>query len=297
VETTGAAYLATNVVIATGSFQQPKIPPFAAGLPPAIKQLHTSQYRNPGVLPPGAVLVVGSGQSGCQIAEELYQSGRKVFLCVGSAGRAPRRYRGRDIMEWLKDSGFLDQTPASLPSPAARFAANPHVSGRDGGHDLNLHRFAREGVVLLGRLVGPAEGEPGVLVVAPGLHSTLERVDQFEANLLKFVDTYIAASGIDAPAEAITRLTDGFAQPERERLDLAAEGITSIIWAGGYRFDFSWIDLPVLDEAGYPVQTRGVTAYPGLYFLGMNWLHTRKSALLIGVGEDAAHLAEHIAGR
>ena len=154
----GSDFEAQNVVVATGMYQRPKIPAFSSGLPTDILQLHSGQYRNPAGLPPGAVLVVGSGQSGCQIAEELYKSGRRVYHSIGSAGRAPRRYRGKDAYEWLVLAGFFDRTPDMLPSPKARFAPDPHLSGAGGGHTLNLHRFARDGVTLLGHLRGVSDG-------------------------------------------------------------------------------------------------------------------------------------------
>ena len=156
VKTEAGMVQARNVVIATGSFQKPKIPAFASNLPTDILQLHSGFYRNPAQLPDGAVLVVGAGQSGLQIAEELYQSGRKVYLSVGFAPRAPRRYRGRDVFAWLVDVGFFEQTPDKLPSPKARFGANPQLSGKNGGHSLNLHQFARDGVTLLGHIAGAA---------------------------------------------------------------------------------------------------------------------------------------------
>ena len=283
----GTRIAAANVVLATGSFQRPKLPAIAADLPGAIVQLHSGQYRNPAQLPAGAVLVVGSGQSGAQIAEELYQAGRTVYLSVGSAGRAPRRYRGRDTWEWLSLCGFLDRTVDKLPAPQARFAANPHISGRDGGHTLNLHQFARNGVHLLGHVVTANEGK---LTLAPDLHESLARVDQFEARLLAMIDDYITRSGLDAPVESLPQLRDGFATEPVQDLDLAASGIASVIWATGYRFDFSLVKLPILDASGYPVQDRGVTAYPGLYFVGLNWLHSQKSGLLQGVGDDATHI-------
>ena len=282
---------AANVVLATGSFQQPNLPTFAAALPNHILQLHSGQYRNPAALPPGAVLVVGSGQSGAQIAEELYQHGRTVYLCVGSAGRAPRRYRGRDTWEWLSLCGFLDRTVDKLPSLQARFAANPHISGRDGGHTLNLHQFARDGVRLLGRLTSAGKGK---ISLAPDLHESLARADQFEARLLAMIDDYIDRTGITAPVEQIPQLSDGFATVIVQELDVASAGITSVIWALGYRFDFDLVKLPVLDVYGYPVQQRGVTAFPGLYFVGLNWLHSQKSGLLQGVGDDAAAVAAHL---
>jgi putative flavoprotein involved in K+ transport len=292
VETSAGEYTAANVVIATGFFQQPRIPAFSANISAAVKQLHSGEYRNPGALPPGAVLVAGSAQSGCQIAEELYQSGRKVYLCVGgSSGRAPPRYRGRGVTRWLHQLGFFDRTVDKLPSPKAKFAGNPHVSGKAGGHTLNLHQFARDGVTLLGRIT---DAQGSTIMLAPDLKESLARVDKFETDLVKAIDEHIAASGLDAPVETLPQLNDGYAAEVITTLDLTAAGITSLIWALGYTFDFRWIHLPVLDDDGYPVQQRGVTAFPGLYFVGLHWLHTSKSALLFGVGDDAAHIAAHI---
>lgn len=285
---------AHNVVIATGLFQRAKIPQFAAGLPSHVQQMHSEQYRNPASLPPGAVLVVGSGQSGCQIAEELHRAGRRVFHSIGGAGRAPRRYRGKDTYEWLTLAGFFDRTPAMLPAPKARFAANPHVSGAGGGHDLNLHQFARDGITLLGHLCAAEQGKVGL---ASDLHESLARCDQAEARALGLIDNYIARSGLDAPPGRLQMLRDGYDQPIVTELDVRAAEITTVIWAAGYSFDFSLVKLSVTDSDGFPVQQRGVTAYPGLTFVGMPWLHTQKSGLLLGVGEDAAFIAEHIAAR
>ncbi len=292
VQTQDMAITAQNVVIATGLFQRARIPAFAAGLPATVEQLHSEQYRNPAALPPGGVLVVGSGQSGCQIAEELQKSGRRVFLSIGGCGRAPRRYRGKDIFAWLEAIGFLDRPPGALPSPAARFAANPHVSGAGGGHDLNLHRFARDGITLLGRLRGAAAGH---ITLAADLHASLAKADQFETQLLDRIDGYISRNGVDAPFEARPVWRDGFDQPQLTELDLAAVGIGAVVWAAGYSFDFDLVKLPVTDADGFPVQQRGVTNFPGLYFVGLPWLHTQKSGLLAGVGEDAAYIAAHIA--
>lgn len=286
---------AKNVIVATGLFQEPKLPAFSADLPQDILQMHSHQYRTPDALPSGAVLVVGSAQSGCQIAEELYESGRKVYLVVGNALRMPRRYRGKDIMWWADKLGILGRTPDKLPSLKARFAGNPHVSGKGGGRTLNLHKFARDGVVLLGRLQGVRDGK---IVLAPDLKETLDKVDEFAANLIMGIDGYVQATGMDAPVDNETReaeLSKGEAYDEILELDLKAAGITTVIWATGYKFDFSWVQLPVLDDDGFPVQERGATKYPGLYFLGLPWLHTQKSGLLFGVGEDAEHVASHIA--
>lgn len=294
VSTSAGDLEASNVVVATGLFQQPKIPAFSAALSPQITQLHSSQYRNPQSLPPGAVLVVGSAQSGCQIAEELYQHGRQVYLCVGSAGRAPRRYRGKDTYEWLLMVGFFDKTAEMLPSPKARFAGNPHLSGRDGGHSLNLHQFARDGVVLLGTLQG---GQGHTVWLGGNLKENLAKVDRFEAEIVKMIDGYIAQKGIDAPPESLPILRDGYDAAEITELNLQDAGIHTVIWATGYRFDFSLVKLPIFDSDGYPIQKRGVTAYPGLFFLGLPWLTAQKSGLFAGIGEDADFVASAIAGR
>jgi len=288
--TTERTIEARNVVMATGLEQLPKIPAFAASLSPRITQLHSSAYRNPRSLPEGAVLVVGSAQSGCQIAEELYQSGRQVYLCTGSAGRAPRRYRGKDTVDWLYLIGFFNITPDKLPVPKEHFAA-PHVSGKNGGHTLNLHQFARDGVTLLGHLRGVAGDK---VVLAPDLHENLARADGFEANVVKMVDDYILENRLDAPPGELTQLNDGYKQAIIDELDLKAAGINTVIWATGYRFDFSLVKLPVLGEGGFPIQTRGVTDHAGLYFVGMPWMPSLKSGTLIGVAEAAEYIASRI---
>jgi putative flavoprotein involved in K+ transport len=292
VQTPERTLQASNVVIATGFFQQPKIPPAAAGLSPGITQLHSSAYRNPESLPAGAVLVVGSAQSGCQIAEELYRRGRQVYLCTGTAGRVPRRYRGKDIITWLDQAGFLDLTPEQLPTGMSKFEGIPHISGANGGHTLNLHQFARDGVRLLGHLRGAA-GEK--VVLAPDLHQNLTKIDQFEREVLKMIDGYILEHGLDAPVEDVPELRDGYKQPVVEELDLKAAGITSVIWAMGYTFDYNLVKLPVRDEDGFPIQTHGVSRYPGLYFVGMPWMPTERSGFLLGVGEAAQRIAASIA--
>ncbi len=285
---------AANVVVATGTFQRPKVSLLSRDLPADIAQFDSGTYRNPDQLPPGAVLVVGSGQSGCQIAEELYESGRKVYLCVGTAGRSPRRYRGRDIFWWLTETGFYSRTVDKLPSPRARFVGAPQLSGTRGGHNINLHRFARDGVTLLGHLRG-ARGSK--IILAPDLKDSLAKMDAVEMELVKMVDQYIERLGLDAPPEELPHLRDGYDAEVVTELDLRATGITSIVWAIGHTWDFSLVKLPVFDDMGYPVTQRGVTGYPGLYFAGLHWLHMHKSGLLLGVGDDAAHVASHLIAR
>jgi putative flavoprotein involved in K+ transport len=287
VRTNGGMVHARNVVMATGSFQKPKIPAFSVNLPTDIKQLYSGHYRNPGQLPEGAVLVIGSAQSGMQIAEELYQSGRVVYLCTGTAPRVPRRYRGRDIVSWLADTGFLDQTVDKLPSPKARFVGNPQATGKNGGHSLNLHQFARDGVKLLGHIAGAQNGK---VMFAPDLKENLAKVDKAEKDIIDMIDKYIEANGINAPQETLPDLQEGYSAEVITELDLESANINTIIWAMGYTSDYSLVILPITDEDGFPLQQRGVTQYPGLYFVGMNWLYKRKSAILLGVNEDVEHI-------
>jgi len=294
VSTDNGAWQARNVVVATGLFQKPKFPPWSKDFPASILQNPSGQYRNPDALPPGAILVVGSAQSGCQIAEELLEAGRKVYLCTGSAGRIPRRYRGRDVIEWLDRCGFLAHTPDQLPSPQARFAGNPQLSGKAGGHSLNLHQFYPDGMTLLGRLQGVNDG---VIHLAEDLKENLKKSDALEVNIVKLIDEYIEKAGIEAPEEMLTALQDGYSAPEILSLDLIAAGISTVIWALGYTFDFSLVKLPVFDEAGFPQTQGGVTRYPGLYFAGLPWLPGQSTGLFLGVAENAAVVADHILSR
>jgi putative flavoprotein involved in K+ transport len=291
-EANGELLHGRSVVVATGAYQEPTPTPLAADGPPDVFQLHTSEYLRPEQLPDGAVLVVGGGQSGCQIADELLQAGRHVYLSVGRCPWLPRRYRGREILHWLVDIGFMAQTVDSLPSPAARLACNPPVSGNDGGHDCNPVWLEERGATLLGRLRA-IDGHR--FVVAPGLGESLAFGAGVLAELTARIDQHITAHGIDAPERGPARPL-----PDREsaveELDLREAGISTILWSNGYRPRFDWIEAPLFDEHGWPVQARGVTGIPGLYFVGLHWLHTRRSSLLFGVGDDAEHVVSHIVG-
>ena len=291
VETSAGRFEAANVVIATGLYQSPKTPALSADFPPEIKHLHSDEYRNPQSLPDGAVLVVGSGQSGAQIAEELYRSGKNVYLSVSRAGRVPRCYRGKDANWWHEGIGDYDRTVAQLPSPQAKFASKPIISGKDGGHTLNLHQFVRDGVTLLGRIQGVRDH---TILLAHDLKENLARADQFAADFVKRIDEFILENGIDAPEEDLPLLTDGYEVAELSQLSLTDANISTVIWATGYSFDFSLVQLPVLDSDGYPIQERGVTDHQGLYFVGLPWLHNARSGLLFGTAQDAGHIAEAI---
>ena len=297
VETSDGPFEAHNVVLATGGFPRPKLPRASASVPVNILQLHSSQYRKPQRLPSGAVLVVGSGQSGSQIAEELHQSGRQVYICVSRCGRSPRRYRGKDVMWWVNQMGGYDRTLDQLPSPAARFTCHPDLTGKDGGHEINLRQLAREGVVLLGRL---QEVQGSHAILAPDLEENLDRADALATQITHAIDDFVLRTGMDVPVESMIEDPMSIWMPPAEpilEVDLYAVGISTVIWATGFQFDFGWVHVPVFDEAGSPLHQRGVTSSPGLYFLGLPWLYKEKSALLFGVGEDAAFLAAAIAAR
>jgi putative flavoprotein involved in K+ transport len=291
-ETSGGEIEADNVVIATGPYQRPRTPPLVrddAGL----FQLDASRYKNPAQLPPGAVLVVGSGASGAQIAEELSRAGRRVYLSVGAHRRMPRRYRGRDLIWWLGEMGFL-QRPTEERGPERSL---PLISGAFGGNTIDFRQFAAEGVTLLGRMQGASNG---TIEFAPDLARRLAYGDASYAIFLDMVDAHVEARGLDMPQDPDARavLPDPICLVEPLlRLDLGAAGIGAVIWATGYDFDFGWIDVPVLNPRGEPVHIRGITGVPGIYFLGLQWLAKLNSSLLSGVSDDAAVLADHIAAR
>jgi putative flavoprotein involved in K+ transport len=290
-ETSGGPIEAKNVVVATGPYQRAVIPALLRD--DAIFQVHASRYQSPDRLPPGAVLVVGSGASGAQIVEELSRAGRRVYLSVGRHTRLPRRYRGRDLIWWLRAMG-IDQTPAEQRGPSRLL---PVISGAYGGHTIDFRQFAADGVTLLGRAEAAREG---VLEIAPDLTDSLANGDAIYASFLDRADAHAEQHGLDMPQDPAARavLPDPpcITEPLR-RLDLGADGIGAVIWATGYGVDFRWIDIPVLDPRGEPVHHGGVTNVPGLYFLGLQWLSRMRSSFLSGVGEDAADLANHIAAR
>ncbi|MDE0171972.1 MAG: NAD(P)-binding domain-containing protein [Defluviicoccus sp.] len=296
-DTTDGPLEAAAIVVATGTMQTPRRPALAASVSSRIRQLDAETYRNPGDLAPGAVLVVGSGQTGGQIADDLRLSGRRVLLSVGGAGRVPRRYRGRDSVAWLAELGFFDRTPDMLESPAKRFGAEVQLSGARGGRTIGLHLLRRDGVEPLGRLTA-ADGEK--MRFADDLRANIENADGFSRTFRENVDAFVARNGIDAPLPTADELDgeppeDGWSVPHRPSIDLLDENVTAIVWATGFSYDFSWIDFSVCDGMGYPVTDRGATSVPGLYFMGLNWMASRKSGLLYGVGDDARHVAGHIA--
>jgi putative flavoprotein involved in K+ transport len=291
-DTGGGSIEADNVVIATGPYQRAVIPDLLRD-DARVYQVHASRYAAPEKLPDGAVLVVGAGASGAQIAEELKRAGRRVYLSVGQHNRLPRRYRGRDLIWWLSAMG-IDRTPVEQRGPSRLL---PVISGAYGGQTIDFRRFAAEGITLLGRMTAARDG---AIEFAPDLADSLTAGDAAYTVFLDLVDAHVARHGLDMPQDPDARAAlpnpPCVTAPLR-RLDLGAAGITAVIWATGYGVDFGWIQVPVLDARGEAIHRRGITEVPGLYFLGLQWLSRMSSSFLSGVGDDAAVLADHIAAR
>ena len=295
-QTTAGDFTAGQVVVCSGGYHEPVVPRLAERLPGGIVQLHSEQYRNPQALPEGAVLVVGSGQSGAQIAEDLHLAGKQVHLAVGDAPRCARFYRGRDVVDWLADMGYYDMPVDQHPlREGVRDNTNHYVTGRDGGRDIDLRAFALQGMRLHGLL---SSLDDGVMRFQDTLKDALDHADRTYNGINAAIDKHIAQLGLDAPPPSVY---EPVWQPSDDgshtSLDLAAAGITSVIWCIGFKPDFGWVDAPIFNGRGQPVHRRGVTPQPGLYVLGLPWLHTWGSGRFSGVARDALYLAEQIDAR
>ncbi|MDW3224913.1 MAG: NAD(P)/FAD-dependent oxidoreductase [Paracoccaceae bacterium] len=289
-QTSQGTVRARNVVAATGPFQHPSIPPVVPEQS-GLAQIHSTAYRNSAQLEDGAVLVVGAGSSGSQIAEELRAKGRDVYLSVGPHDRPPRRYRGRDFVWWL---GVLGKWEMKLP-PAGAEHVTIAVSGANGGQTVDFRRFAAQGISLVGMT---RSFEDGILTFAPDLARNIAQGDANYLSILDEADEYVVREGLDLPPEPKARDIgpdpDSIKNPTLE-LDLSQAGITTIIWATGFTQNFDWLKTDAFDAAGRPQHERGVSSEPGIYFLGLPWLSMRGSSFIWGVWIDAQYLANHIA--
>ena len=287
-------FTADQVVVATGGYHIPKFPKMAERLPESIVQLHSSQYQNPQSLSDKAVLVIGTGQSGCQIAEDLHLAGKQVYLSVGSAPRSPRKYRGKDVVDWLDQMGYYDLSIDEHPQgEQVRTKTNHYVTGRDGGREINLRNFALEGMKLFGKLKQISGNR---LEFQPNLKQNLDQADAVAESIKRTIDQFIEKNQIQAPTEAPYHPAW---EPIEEplSLDCEAANIGTVIWCTGYESDFRWIEIPVFDGKGYPGHQRGITDIAGLYFLGLPWLYTWGSGRFSGIARDATYLADYIAAR
>lgn len=289
VETSSGVMEARHIVSATGAFQTPVIPPVIPGDAP-LCQIHSFGYRNPDQLPKGAVMVVGAGSSGAQIAQELMEAGRKVYLSVGPHDRPPRAYRGRDYCWWLGVLGLWD-VPAPAPGTEHVTIA---VSGAHGGETVDFRRLAARGITLVGMTEGYKDG---VLGFAGDLNDNVAGGDRNYLDLLRQCDAYVAENDLDLPEEPAAHLIDAdsacMTHPLRE-LDLAAAGVTSVVWATGFARDYGWLKVDAFDDKGAPLHQRGVSTVPGVYFLGLPWQSRRGSSFIWGVWHDARYVAEQI---
>lgn len=292
VRTTRGDLQARTLVLASGAYQRPHRPPAAETLPSDLLQIDVNDYRNPTALPPGRILVIGSGQSGCQIAEELHDAGREVVLSCGKAAWVPRRLGGRDIFHWLVDIGFMAEPVESLPTPAARLAANPTATGHGGGHDLDLRVLRASGVILAGHFLGASNHE---VRFASDLAESVAWGDERNRGLMDRIRATAAKLGYPAPDIGEPEPFDPKA-PEQVSL----EGFGAVVFAGGFRPSYrGWLPWPeAFDDLGFPIQRDGTsTVVAGLYFMGVHFMRSRKSSLLLGVGEDAAIVAGAIRDR
>jgi putative flavoprotein involved in K+ transport len=291
IESTNGTFTADQVVVSVGGYHDPIIPEMASRIPNCINQLHSEEYKNSHQFPEGAVLVVGSGQSGAQIAEDIHLEGRKVYLATGDAPRCARFYRGRDVVDWLADMKYYEIPVQDHPlREGVRDNTNHYLTGRDGGRDIDLRKFAQEGMALFGHLTG-YDGEH--ITFAPNLGDNLDKADKVYSNINARIDAYITENNMDAPTES-PYLASWKPLVEREHLNLKESGITSIVWCIGFRSNFSFIDFPIFNGRNYPSHERGITPHQGLHFLGLPWLHTWGSGRFSGISRDAEHLCKHI---
>jgi putative flavoprotein involved in K+ transport len=292
----GVSYETDSVVIASGISQSPRIPTVSSKVPDDIVQLHTGSYKSPDALPDGAVLVVGGGQSGAQIVEDLHGSGRDVYFSISKAPRLPRRYRGRDFMDWWLEMGLWDVETGDVDDPTVLTTTNPLVSGVGPlGHTVSYQQLARDGVRLMGRLADVIGAE---VITDDKVIEYIRNADAKSEELRDKIDVFVEERGLTAPQPDPDPADRSLAVDEHvdylRKLDLKEAGVSTIIWCTGFTADFSWIDLPVKEPNGKPVHHNGAAPVPGIYFVGFPWLSKRKSGVVLGIDEDARHISELI---
>ena len=285
-----------QVIVASGMANKKKVPSFASKLSNEILQIHTSEYRNANQLPDGAVLVIGSGQSGCQIAEDLLDVGRNVYLSTSQVARVPRRYRGKDIMDWLLSMGFFEIKPEEVPDPAMLRMKTPLLSGIGMyGHTLSLQHLAHKGAIILGKMEN-ATTETLQFQNNAAIH--VKFADGYSGKVKSMIDEYIQKSAVAAPEpemdEADIADQDASCVSPSTSLNLKESKIGTIIWATGFSGDFNYLKLPVLDVDKNPVHKNGISEVAGIWFFGLNWLRTQKSGLIAGIADDAAFIADQV---
>ena len=293
-DTSKRMIIADNVVLSTGAFGNYKVPKISSNINQNIFQIHSAEYKNFNQLPSGGVMVVGSGQSGAQIAEDLLINGMDVSLALSKCGRRLRSYRGKDSSWWNYKMGLFDKTVDDVPFEN-RWKCSPHTSGANGGHEINLIDLSEKGLNLFGSVKDSKDNQ---LIFNDDLIENLKFSDDYALNWAKNVDEFIKNNNLDAPYEKISEdiRLKSFENPKSLELNIMPK-IRSIIWATGFKYNYDWIDLNITNERGFPVHKRGVTNYDGFYFMGLQWMHTSKSAQFIGVGEDAEFIVNKIKSR
>lgn len=286
--TADGTFHARTVVVASGGYQRAYLPANANQIPDGVTQILAEDYRNPDAIQPGSVLIVGGGQTGCQLAEELHEAGRKVVLSCGRCLSAPRRMGGKDLVWWILESGFWNRTLDQLPSPAARLFGNPQSTGHRGGYDLNYRTLHARGVELVGRYVG---AEADTVHFSPDLSAIFDAGDAMSAYFKTWVDALCEKRGM----AGVWEIPPPMRIEARTELDITREDINTVIWTSGYRPNYGWVHFPVFDDMGFPVQVDGRSSVPGLYFMGVHFQRKAQSAVLYGVGEDAELVAADIA--
>lgn len=291
VKTNSGVIIAKQVAIATSCFNKPAIPSIAKNITPDVVQIHSSEYKNPDDLKQGGVLVVGTAQSGAQIIEELVENGRNVYCATSKVIKTPRKYRGKDITRWARLVGVLDAKGLSMSELNGRFPSSPQITGKNGGHEIHLQNLAKKGLVLLGRLSGASEE---VLTFDDNLAENMKYAKQSCIDWIARIDDYISDNNLDVPVADYVEPEHDSYENSPDTLNIAECNISTIIWATGYKYDYSWVKENIFDEYNYPITEQGITGIMGLCFVGLPGQDLNKSSLMYGISEHAKHISEYL---